>query len=78
MTEKEKKETKHLEELHKVETEKIISTTKDIQETKVSASNVGEFQKGLVTGSGVGQTIKKIEQGKGSNQQSAASDQQNE
>lgn len=83
MAEKEKKEKeckggRHLEELAKVRTEKVELITKEIQETVVSASSVGDVEKGLVTGSGVGQAVKKIEQGKGSSQQSTESSQQEE
>lgn len=76
--EKECKEGRHLEELAKVRTEKVELITKEIQETVVSASSVGDVEKGLVTGSGVGQAVKKIEQGKGSSQQSTESSQQEE
>lgn len=78
MTEKEKKEKGHVEELTKVGADTIVRQEKLIQETVVSAHTVGEVQKGLVTGSSVGQARKEIEQGKGSSQQSTGSGQQEE
>lgn len=78
MTEKEKKEKGCIEELHKVGADTIVGQEKIIQETVVSASNVGEVRKGLVTGSSVGQARKEIEQSKGSSQQSTESNQQEE
>ena len=70
MTEKEKKEKGHVEELHKVDAENVCQERHATHfEAVVHASNVGEVRKGLVTGSSVGQARKEIEQGKGSSQQ---------
>jgi hypothetical protein len=70
LTEKEKKGKEHVEELHKVGADTVVRQGKIIEETAVSASNVGEVRKGIVTGSSVGQARKEIEQGKGSSEQS--------
>ncbi len=69
MTEKEKKEKGHIEELHKIDSETVKRERSTHFEHVVSASNVGEVRKGLVTGSSVGQARKEIEQGKGSSKQ---------
>lgn len=76
MTEKEKKETRNIEELHKVDSENVTRERHACFEHVVSASKVGEVRKGLVTGSSVGQVRKELEQGKGSSQQSTGSGQE--
>jgi len=78
LTEKEKKEKGHIEELHKVDSETVKKERHACFDHVVSAHIVGEVRKGLVTGSSVGQARKEIEQGKGSNQQSTESSQQEE